>query len=117
MPLGLVTGDLAAVREAERLLGKISTVAVKEATSRFAAKCLHPDVSHKLIRDAARKAVENMEKFIPYKPEVPIELKVEYHDSERAERISGRKNVIRVDGRTVLARGHSMLEVYSLLLH
>lgn len=117
VPLGLVTGDLAAVREAERLLGKIFTVAVKEATSRFAAKCLHPDVSHKLIRDAARKAVENMEKFIPYKPEVPIELKVEYHDSERAERISGRKNVIRVDGRTVLARGHSMLEVYSLLLH
>jgi len=117
VPLGLVTGDLAAVQEAENLLGKIFTVAVKEATSRFAAKCLHPEVSHKLIRDAARKTVENVDKILPYKPEVPIELKVEYHNSERAERVSQRKNVIRVDGRTVLARGHDIFEVYSLLLH
>ena len=117
VPLGLVTGDLAAVREAKNLLGEIFTVAVKEATSRFAAKCLHPKVSHKLIREAARKTVENIDRFTPYKPEVPIELKVEYHDSERADRISERKNVIRVNGRTVLARGDKMLEVYSLLLH
>ncbi|HIE19045.1 TPA: aminopeptidase, partial [Candidatus Bathyarchaeota archaeon] len=117
VPLGLVTGDLAAVREAENLLGEVFTVAVKEATSRFAAKCLHPDVSRKLIREAARKTVENKDKFIPYKPGIPIELKVEYHNSERADRISEKKNMIRVDGRTVLARGNKMREVYSLLLH
>jgi len=115
--IGLVTGDLAAVREAKNLLGEIFTVAVKEATSRFAAKCLHPDVSRKLIREAARKTVENIDRFTPYKPEVPIELKVEYHNSDRADRISGKKNVIRVDGRTVLAKGEKMIEVYSLLLH
>jgi len=117
VPIGLVTGDLAAVQEAERLLGKIFTVAVKEATSRFAAKCLHPNVSHKLIRDAARKSVESKEKFTPYKPKIPIELKVEYRDSERAERVAERKNVVRVNGRTVLARGNNMPEIYSLLLH
>ena len=117
VPLGLVTGDLAAVREAENLLGKIFTVAVKEATSRFAAKCLHPEVSHRLIRDAARKTVENINKISPYKPKVPIELKVEYHNSERADRISQRKNVKRIDGRTVLAKGYDMLEVYSLLIY
>jgi len=117
VPLGLVTGDLAAVREAENLLGKIFTVAVKEATSRFAAKCLHPEVSHRLIRDAARKTVENINKIAPYKPKVPIELKVEYHNSERADRISQRKNVKRIDGRTVLAKGYDMLEVYSLLIY
>jgi len=117
VPLGLVTGDLAATREAERLLGKIFTVAVKEATSRFAAKCLHPKVTHKLIRDAARKTIENIDEFAPYKPEIPIELKVEYHNSERAERVSRRKKVVRVNGRTVLARGDNMPEIYSLLLH
>ncbi len=117
VPLGLVTGDLAAVREAKNLLGEIFTVAVKEATSRFAAKCLHPDISHKLIRDAAKKTLENIDKFVPYKPKAPIELKVEYHNSERADRISEKKNMIRLDGRTVLARGHNMLEIYSLLLH
>jgi len=117
VPLGMVTGDLAAVQEAKKLLGEIFTVAVKEATSRFAAKCLHPKVSHRLIHEAARKTVENISKFTPYKPSVPIEMKVEYHNSERAQRISERKNVIRVDGRTVMARGNNILELYSLLLH
>ena len=117
VPLGLVTGDLAAVREAENLLKRVFTVAVKEATSRFAARCLHPTVTHKLIRDAARKSIESIGEIVPYKPKVPIELKVEYHDSERAERVSRRENVIRVDGRTVLARGPNMLEIYSLLLY
>ena len=117
VPLGLVTGDLAATREAEHLLGRVFTVAVKEATSRFAARCLHPRESHRLIRDAARKAVENIDDFVPYKPDVPIELKVEYHNSERADRISQKKDVVRIDGRTVLARGDNILELYSAVLY
>jgi D-amino peptidase len=117
VPLGLVTGDSAAVREAKALLGGIFTVAVKEATSRFAARCLHPQVSCRLILDAARKTVQNADRFAPYKPEMPIELRVEYHNSERADRVSRRKNVERVDGRTVQARGDNIIEVYSLLLY
>ena len=117
VPLGLVTGDLAATREAEHLLGRVFTVAVKEATSRFAARCLHPKMSHRLIRDAARKTVESIDSFVPYKPDAPIELKVEYHNSERADRISQKKNVVRVDGRTVLARGDNILELYSAVLY
>ncbi|MEM3104446.1 MAG: M55 family metallopeptidase [Candidatus Bathyarchaeia archaeon] len=116
VPVGLVTGDFAAVREAENLLKKVCTVAVKKATSRFAAKCLHPKVSRKLIREAAVAAVKRAEEFAPFKPEKPIELKVEFHDSETAERLSRRKGVVRLNGRTVSAKGMTMLEVYSLLL-
>ena len=117
VPLGLVTGDLAAVKEAKALLGKIETVAVKEATSRFAAKCLHPQVTRKLILEAAKRTLTRAEEFSPYKPKTPIELKVEYHDSERAEKISKRRGVTRADSRTVLCSGENMLEVYSALLH
>ena len=116
VPLGLVTGDYAAVREAENLLKNVCTVAVKKATSRFAARCLHPKVSQKLIREAAAIAVKRAGEFKPFKPEKPIELKVEFHDSERAERVSKRSGVLRLDGRTVAAKGMTMHEVYSLLL-
>ena len=116
VPLALVTGDSAAVKEAEALLESVETVAVKEATSRFAAKCLHPQVSRKLIREAARRAVTKAGKLRPYKPILPIELKVEYHDSDRAERISQRKGVTRIDGRTVSSHGNNILEIYTSLL-
>ncbi|MBS7611215.1 M55 family metallopeptidase [Candidatus Bathyarchaeota archaeon] len=116
VPLVLVAGDFAAVREAESLLKNVCTVAVKKATSRFAAKCLHPKVSQKLIREAAATAVRRAGEFTPFKPEKPIELRVEFHDSERAERFSHRRGVVRVSGRTVSAKGTTMLEVYSLLL-
>jgi len=116
VPLGMVTGDLAAVKEAENLLGKIETVAVKQATSRFAAKCIHPKEARRLIREAARRAIARAEEFHPYKPKIPLELKVEYHDSDRTEMVSKRMGVTRIDGRTVISRGDNMLEVYSALL-
>jgi len=116
VPLALVTGDSAAVGEAEALLENVETVAVKEATSRFAAKCLHPQMSWKLIRDASRRAISKTGEFCPYKPRLPMELRVEYHDSERAEAISQRKGVTRIDGRTVSFRGSNILEIYEILL-
>lgn len=116
VPLGLVVGDLAAVEEAKSLLGVIKTVAVKVATSRFAARCLHPSVTRELIFKAAEETVLRAKDFAPYRPEVPMELKVEFHNSETAERISQRKGVKRLDGRTVSRRGSNILELMSTLL-
>jgi D-amino peptidase len=116
VPLGLVTGDSAAVREAQTLLKGIETVAVKEATSRFAARCLHPQVSWKMIREAAKKATTNAEAFKPYKPETPMELRVESHNSERAMKISERTSVVRIDGRTIFCRGNNIMDIYRVLL-
>ena len=116
VPLGLVVGDLAVVEEARSLLGDIETVAVKVATSRFAARCLHPSVTRELIFKAAKKAVLRAGDFAPYKPETPMELKVEFHNSETAERISQRGGVKRLDGRTVSCRGDNILELMSTLL-
>ncbi len=116
VPLGLVTGDLAAAREAQALLKGIETVAVKEATSRFAARCLHPNVSWKMIREAAKKATAKAETFRPFKPETPMELKVEFHNSERAAEISERTGVVRIDGRTVSYTGNNIMDIYRALL-
>ncbi|MBS7615111.1 M55 family metallopeptidase [Candidatus Bathyarchaeota archaeon] len=116
VPIGLVVGEASAIREAKSLLGNIETVAVKEATSRFAAKCLHPQVSWSMIRSAAEKAVKRINEFKPFKPEVPMELKVQFHNSDRAESVSKRHGAVRIDGRTVICRGSNVLDIYNVLL-
>lgn len=116
VPVSLVTGDMAAVRENEALLGNVETVVVKEATSEFAAKCLHPKVTQMLIRKAARRAIRRAGEFRPYRPKVPIELKVEYVERNRAERILRRKGVVAVDGRTVSCCGDNVLDLYNTLI-
>jgi D-amino peptidase len=94
----------------------IETVAVKEATSRFAARCLHPQVSWKMIREAAKKATTNTEAFKPFKPETPMELRVEFHNSERAAKISERTSITRIDGRTISCTGNNIMDIYRALL-
>jgi len=116
VPIGLVTGEVSAIREAKVLLGNIETVAVKDATSRFAAKCLHPQVSWRMIRLAAERAVKRIDDFEPFKPEVPIELKVQYHSSDRAESVSKHYGTVRIDGRTVSCKGNNILDIYNMLL-
>jgi len=116
LPLGFVTGDAAAVKEAQALLKGIETVAVKEATSRFAARCLHPQASGRMIREAALKATAKAESFKPFKPKAPMELRVEFHDSERAARVAERASAVRVDGRTVSCTGNSIVDIYKVLL-
>jgi D-amino peptidase len=114
--VGLVTGDLAAVRENEALLGRIMTVAVKEATSEFAAKCLHPQITRKLIKRAAKAAVIKANESRPFRPSVPIELRVEYVEVNRAERIAKRGGMTIIDGRTVACSGDNVLELYNALI-
>jgi D-amino peptidase len=116
VPLGLVTGDSAAVKEIQTLLKRIETVVVKEATSRFAARCIHPQVSWKMIQEAAKKATTKAEAFKPYKPETPMELKVEYHNSEHAMKISERTGVVRIDGRSASCTGSNIITIYKMLL-
>jgi len=116
VPVSLVTGDMAAVRENEALLGDVETVVVKEATSEFTAKCLHPMVTQRLIRKAARKATRVAGGCRPYKPKAPIELRVEYVEANRAERILKRKGVVAVDGRTVSCCGDNVLDLYNTLI-
>jgi len=116
VPVSLVTGDMAAVRENEALLGNVETVVVKEATSQYAARCLHPKITQKLIRKAAGRAARKSGGFRPYKPKAPVELKVEFIERNRVERILKRKGVVAVDGRTISCSGDNVLDLYNTLI-
>ncbi len=115
VPLILVTGDLAATREAKELLGNIETVSVKEATSMYAAICLHPSVTYELIKAAAKRALSRLKEYKPFKVKTPVELQVTYLYPQVAGRIAMRPGVELVDGRTVRYVGKNILEAMMMV--
>jgi len=116
VPLVLVTGDEAAVKEARQLLGDIECVAVKKATSMYAAICLHPNVTYKMIKEAATRALKRAKEVKPFKVKSPVELKVEYTKVDFADRIASRPGVKRIDGRTIVVVADNIIKAMALAL-
>ncbi len=112
VPIGLITGCRKAVEEAKSLLGNIEGVAVKEGFGRNFAMCLSPIKSRKLIREAAKRAVQRAERgeFKPFKVETPVTIKVEYLHPNYADSISRIPGVERLDSRTIIVRSDDLLE-------
>lgn len=76
VPVVLVAGDNVVCEEARGFLGDIETVVVKEAIDRFAAKLLPLKKSQRLIREAAKRAIENLGTVQPHTIEGPIEFEL-----------------------------------------
>jgi len=115
VPAILVTGDDAATKEAQDLLGDVEVVAVKKGLSRTAALCLSPPKARQLIREAAARALRRLGDFKPFVISPPYELKIEFLNSTRALRESMRsEKVERIDARTIVCRGDNLLKVLYL---
>jgi D-amino peptidase len=89
VPVIMVTGDQNACKQTVELLGEMETAVVKKATSRYSAECLPLEVTHKLILEAARKAVSNLQNGNapkPYLVDTPVLVTVELRSSDMADR-------------------------------
>ncbi|MFH1636380.1 MAG: M55 family metallopeptidase [Chloroflexota bacterium] len=101
VPITLVTGDQAMADEAKDLLGDVECAVVKVGLDRYSARCPHPSVARKRIRDAAEKAVREIERFGPLKFETPIQMEIDYVNTAYALRASYIPTVERIAPRTV----------------
>ena len=81
VPVLLVAGDAAVCDEARRVLGEVSTVAVKDGIDKFSANCLHPEVAQQQIRAAAADAVRDHGRYAPYKLDPPYTVGVEWNST------------------------------------
>jgi len=116
VPVALVTGDHTVTEEARMFLGNVETVTVKEAIGRNAAKCLTPAKARKMIKEAAFKAIKNVDKFKPFKIKPPIKLDVVFVHTgmaEMAEFVPGTK---RIDGRTISYTSKNFLEIHKAFI-
>lgn len=73
VPVVFLSGDKAICEQAQKLFGKLETVAVKNAMG-AAVLSLHPEVARDKIRAGVEKALNNLREFKPYKLTPPYTL-------------------------------------------
>ena len=101
-PVLLVTGDDAACREGNALLGDgLTTVAVKRGIGANSARQIPPVRARELIEAGARKALSDLCAVKPWDVGSPCEIRVEFKHTKAADDLRFREGVERVDDRTV----------------
>ncbi|HEU5208738.1 MAG TPA: M55 family metallopeptidase [Longimicrobiales bacterium] len=115
VPVVMISGDDAAVEEAQRIIGDIEGAVVKWAISFHSAKTLTPQAARALIRERTRTAVARHDDIAPYTLEGPITLELTFKNYRPAEMMAYLPNVERVDAHTVRFIGRDMREVSSFL--
>ncbi|MCL2159184.1 MAG: M55 family metallopeptidase, partial [Oscillospiraceae bacterium] len=87
--------------EAAQFFGDVEAVAVKTGISRNRAKLILSDEeATEQIRQAAKRAAERSEKAKPFKPLLPIEVKIEFTRADYCDNIDSRPDIERLDART-----------------
>jgi D-amino peptidase len=84
VPVVLVVGDDAVVREATALLPGIATISVKKALTRDKAKGIPTATAHKLIYEASCNAIHNVETFQPQRISSPVRIDILYSEKPMA---------------------------------
>jgi len=82
IPVIFLSGDQAACAEIRELQPGAETVAVKRAIGNGSALSLSHERAKELIRAHARRAVERVREFKPYKIEGPVEMRFEYYPTK-----------------------------------
>lgn len=101
VPCIFLSGDQAVTQEATALIPGIVTVAVKEAVSRTAAKCLNPRTAQRLITQGVTDALMKKASITPFTFTPPITVGVTYRDSLMADAVAFLPFVDRITGRTI----------------
>src|SRR5574341_666038 len=89
VPVIMVSGDQTACAQMSELLGEIEVAVVKQATGRFAAECLTPQVAQEIIFTSAARAVERLadgDMPDPFVLDLPVRVTVEFFSSDMADR-------------------------------
>jgi D-amino peptidase len=89
VPIIMASGDQTACAQMTELLGNLETAIVKQASSRFAAECLAPEVTRQMICLRAERAVRRLVQDIspePFVLDMPITVTVEFFTSDMADR-------------------------------
>jgi D-amino peptidase len=89
VPVIMVSGDQIACAQVTELLGEVETAVVKQASSRFAAECLAPEVTREMICLSAERAVERLAQGdvpAPFVLDTPVTVTVEFFTSDMADR-------------------------------
>jgi len=115
VPVIMISGDQTVCAEACDFFGDLETVVVKHAIGRMAAECLPPAVTAKMIEEAAERAVQrlkNKQAPPPFKASSPIEMILEFVQSEMADKAMIMPGAMRLGDRKVRYTADDMVTIY-----
>jgi len=115
VPVIMVSGDDAVVKETQTLLGDVEGAVVKWASGFHSARTIMPDASYQIIRDKVTKAVRRIKDFKPYKLSGPIQVDVRFKNYRPSEVLSYLSIVQRTDAHSIRFTGKDMIEVSKFL--
>jgi len=115
VPVIMISGDDAIVKEAGALLGDIEGAVVKWAYGFHSARTLMPEAAYELIRLKVKQAIGRIKDFKPYKIKAPVQLDVRFKNYRPSEVLSYLSIVERTDSHSVRFTGKDMIEVSKFL--
>jgi D-amino peptidase len=115
VPVIMISGDDAIVKEAGALLGGIEGAVVKWAIGFHSARTLMPEAAYELIRQKVKQAIGRIKDFKPYKIKAPVQLDVRFKNYRPSEVLSYLSIVERTDSHSVRFMGKDMIEVSKFL--
>lgn len=115
VPVIMISGDDAIVKEAQGLLGEIEGAVVKWAISFHSARTLSPQTAYDLIASKVKTAIGRIDEFKPYKLKTPIQLEVTFKNYRPSEILSYLSIVDRIDAHSIRFVGKDMVEVSKFL--
>ena len=111
VPIVLVAGDDALAAEVAETLPWAERIVTKWAISTFSARNLAPKASQRLIRSAAKQALDRLSDMKTMKLDGPIQLEVKFLKPIYAHLVADIPGTKRVDGTTIAYTGVDMLEI------
>lgn len=116
VPVVMVAGDQIVAQDTRDLLGDdVLFVQVKESRSHSAAESVHPNVSRKLLFDAASRAIGEKPSVQPLQVELPVSVEVMFDRPVYADLAAMLDGAERVDGRTIRYEREDMPNAYRVL--
>jgi D-amino peptidase len=115
VPVIMISGDDAAVKEVTDLLGGIEGAVVKWSYGFHSARTLMPEAGQTLIREKVKKAVGRLKDFKPYKVKTPVQLDVRFKNYRPSELLSYLSIIERTDSHSIRFMGKDMIETSKFL--
>jgi D-amino peptidase len=114
-PVLLISGDQSVCAEAKEWIPGIETVIVKQAVGRNSAECLPPEVTHPMIKTAAKNSILRLQTGKgpgPLHTVTPVKIVIEFIYSDMADRTFMMPGATRLDGKRVEIQANNMAEAY-----
>ncbi len=115
VPVIMISGDDAIVKEARDLIGPIEGAVVKWAISFHSAKTLTPQAAQKLIAEKVKAAIGRLSEFKPFKLKTPVTLEVTFKNYRPSQILAFLPIVDRIDAHSIRFVGKDMIEVSKFL--